>query len=133
MRNSGLRLIECIWWVLIVSTTIVSASLLISVLVGKPLLTLKYILFVVGVLLFGIGSIGLQPKRPHRDEKWFTVDSDSEYSFEESIQNLPPLKGEKIPIETRISRNVKIFVVSLILLLLSFLLEFSLDITFGTV
>lgn len=131
MANNWLRIVDFVLWVTVVTGVIVGIFTLFSLISGG-LLTLKYILFVVGFLLFGVASIGLQPKRPHRDEKIFTTDSNSEYGFEEGIQKLPPLQRDRLPIEDRVSRDKKLFVTSLVILGISYFLEVGLNITVGT-
>lgn len=62
-----LRLIEFVLWVVTVSAVVITSSLAVGLVVGGDLLTGKYILFVVGFLIFGIGSFLIQPSRPRRD------------------------------------------------------------------
>lgn len=61
------RLVDFVLWVAVASSVVVVASLVLGVVVGRDLLTGKYVLFVVGFLLFGLGSFLIQPSRP-RDE-----------------------------------------------------------------
>lgn len=61
--NVRLRLFEFFLWVVVVSGTIIAVSLMVGLIVGGDLLTGKFILFVVGFLLFGIASLFLQPTR----------------------------------------------------------------------
>lgn len=61
-----LRLLEFVLWVLAASAAVIAASLTVGLAVGGDLLTGKYVLFVVGFLLFGVGSFLLQPSRPRR-------------------------------------------------------------------
>lgn len=60
-----LQLVDLVLWVLAASGVIIGGSLLLGFVVGRDLLTGKYILFVVGFLIFGIGSLMIQPTRPH--------------------------------------------------------------------
>ncbi|MEF8776509.1 MAG: hypothetical protein V5A43_08425 [Haloarculaceae archaeon] len=59
-----LRLVEFCQWVIAASTAVVAVFLGLGLVVGGDLLTGKYFLFVVGFLLFGIGTIMVQPTRP---------------------------------------------------------------------
>lgn len=61
-----LRLLEFVLWVLAASAAVIAASLTVGLVVGGDLLSGKYVLFVVGFLLFGVGSLLLQPSRPRR-------------------------------------------------------------------
>lgn len=129
MANNWLRIVDFTLWVATIASGIIGGLAVISFIIGDGMITLKYSLFIVGFLLFGVGSFGLQPKRPHRDEKLVTVDSDSEYGFEERIQEIPPLDARDLPLENRVSRNVKIFFVSIILLAVSYMLEVEFGVT----
>lgn len=62
-----LRTVEFVLWVATASAAIVAASLALGLLVGRDLVTGKYVLFVVGFLLFGVGSLLIQPSRPTTD------------------------------------------------------------------
>ncbi|WP_416838225.1 hypothetical protein [Haloferax sp. DFSO52] len=127
MANKWYQFTEFALWVATVVAAIVGAFAVVSFVLGSGLLTLKYILFVVGFLLFGVGSFAIQPKSPRRDRKRVTLDSDSEYGFEARIQDILPSEG-RLPLEERVSRNTKLFVVSLVILGVSYLLEVGFDI-----
>ena len=129
MASNWLRFVDLVLWVVVVSAALVGVLGALAFAFGDGLLTLKYALFVVGFLLFGLGSIALQPKRPHRDRKLISVDRDDEYGFEERIHELPPLRGHRLPLDARVSRNAKVFVVSLVVLAVSFGLEVGLDVS----
>lgn len=123
MAGNWLRFAEFAVWVVVVACAGIIVLAIPSFAFGDGLLTLKAALFVVGFLLFGVASLGLQPKRPHRDRKLVSAESDSEFGFEERIQDVPPFRDRSLPLDARVSRNVKLFVVSLLLLAVSLLLE----------
>lgn len=64
-----LRLVDFVLWVATVGGTIIVVSLILGLIVGRDLVTGKYILFVVGFLLFGVGSLLIQPSRPRGDRE----------------------------------------------------------------
>ena len=125
MRNRWLRLVEFAVWVAAVTAVVVAVAAVPSFLLGTGLLTLKYVLFVVGVLLFGLGIIAIQPKRPRRDSELVTTESADEYDFEARLQDLPPLAGRRLPFNDRIGRDAKLFAVGLAVLAVSALLEYG--------
>lgn len=128
MASSWLRYAEFVVWIVVVFAAVVAVLAAPSFALGSGLLSLKLALFVVGFLLFGFASLGLQPKRPNRDRKYVTAETDSEFGFEERIQSLPPFDERSLPLDYRVSRNVKLFVVSLLLLGLSLALEYTLGV-----
>ncbi len=131
MRNSRreLKVIEFTLWVGTVAGGIIAFSAVLSFLFGDGLLTLKYVLFVIGVLMFGVGSFGIQPERPHKNKKLLTTDNDTEYAFEERIQDALPSDEDRLLLEERISRDTKIFVASIIVLGVSLFLEAGIGIS----
>lgn len=64
-----LRLVEFALWVLAASAIVIAAGLALGFLLGRDLLTGKRVLFVVGFLIFGLGSLLIQPSRPRPDRE----------------------------------------------------------------
>jgi hypothetical protein len=121
-RFGMLRLAETALWVGTVSAAVVIVLAVPSFLFGDGLLTLKYALFVVGFVLFGFGSLAIQPVRPRQDGTLVDTDGDTEYGFEERIGSVLPTE-RRLTLEDRVSRNTKLFVASLVVLAVSYLLE----------
>ncbi|WP_136689869.1 DUF7555 family protein [Halorhabdus amylolytica] len=135
VTRNALRFVEFVYWVLTASGGIVLALAVPAFAVGDGLLSLKYALFVVGFLLFGVGSFAIQPSPRGRGplSRLFSlsVDGTSQFGFERRIQQVPPLDGESLPVADRVSRDVKVFVASLVLLGVSFVLEVGFDVAVG--
>jgi len=141
--NRWLRAAEFVLWVASVAAIVVGVGAVLSFALGDGLLTLKYLLFVVGFLMFGVGSVGIQPRvrRPSMGRGdgessprssilgSLSTDSDAEYGFEERIQRLPPLRDERLPVVDRVSRDWKLFAASLVVLAVSLLLEAGLGVS----
>ena len=125
-----LCVIEFVLWVGTVATLTVSISLILGFAIGGGLLTAKYAMFVLGFILAGFGSIGLQPERPHKEEKPLNLDT-SQNRLEVRIQELPPLQDEHLRFERRIGRAPKLFVTGLVVLGVSLLLEFGFGVAVG--
>lgn len=125
-----LRVIEFVLWVGTVSALTTGGSLILGYVIGRGLLTAKYAMFVFGFILVGVGSIGLQPQRPHKDEQLLDLDT-SQNRLEARIQDLPPLQDEHLRFERRIGRAPKLLVAGLIVLAISIFLEFGLKIAVG--
>lgn len=120
-----LRYVEFVFWVLAAAGFVVVVALVLGFAAGEGLLGTKYVLFVVGFLLFGLGSLGIQPTPPHRDEPRLDLDGEYENRLEAAIQDVPPLRDESLPYDARIARGPKLFVASLLVLGVSALLEFG--------
>ncbi|WP_297889619.1 hypothetical protein [uncultured Halorubrum sp.] len=117
------RISEFAVWVGAASAAVVGACAVVAFAFGDGLITLKYVLFVVGFALFGLGSLAIQPKSKRRDRERVTLDTDEAWDVETRLMRLPPLRERAIPFEERVSRNVKAFVTSLVVLGVSLLLE----------
>ncbi|WP_158855153.1 hypothetical protein [Halorhabdus sp. CUG00001] len=135
MTLSRLRYAEFALWVGYVSAVVVLVLAILSLVFGDGLITLKYALFVVGFLLFGVGTFGIQPtphgRGPVSRLFGMSVEGDQAFGFEQRIHTLPPLAGTHLPREACVSRDVKVFVTSLVLLGVSILLEVGLGVTAG--
>lgn len=123
-----LRLAEFGLWVVAASSVVVSLTFTLGYAAGGAV-SAKYALFFVGVLLFGVGSLGIQPTPPHRDRRRFSVESDDQHRFEAYIQEIPPLRGERLRFDQRVGRGKKIFVTSLVVLAVSAVMEFGFGVT----
>ena len=132
MTPNGYRYVEFALWVGSVATAVVVVLAIPSLIVGDGLVTLKYALFVVGFLLFGVGSFAIQPTPHGRGpvSRLFStsVDGEEAFGFEQRIQEFPPLDGRNLPFEERVSRDVKVFVTSLVVLGVSIILEVGLGV-----
>jgi hypothetical protein len=117
------RISEFAVWVGAASAAVVAACAAVAFVFGDGLLTLKYALFVVGFALFGLGSVAIQPKSKRRDRKRVTLNTGQAWRIETKLTRLPPLRGRTIPFEERVSRNVKVFATSLVVLGVSLALE----------
>lgn len=140
VRSSLLLAVETVYWITVVTAGVVAIGSVPAVATGGGLLTLKYSLFAIGFLLFGIGSFSIQPKSPRLGDKSkfrqpvtrifsMSLDGDRPFRFEKLIQRLPPLRDHTIALENRVSRNIKVFLTSLMVLGVSWFIEAVLGVT----
>ncbi|WP_181686361.1 DUF7555 family protein [Halorhabdus salina] len=133
MTPNRLRYVEFVLWVGYVSTAVILILAIPSLAFGNGLVTLKYALFVVGFLLFGVGTFAIQPtphgRGPVSRLFGMSLEGEQAFGFERRIRTLPPLEGNHVPDGGRVSRDVKVFVASLVLLGVSILLEVGLGVT----
>lgn len=131
MASNWLRFAEFVIWVVVVGGAVSAGAIVVGFVVGGDLVGAKYAVFVVGALLFGIGSLGIQPTPSYKETKRISVDSTHQHRFEKRLQSLPPLRGKDLPYQQRIGRNKKLFVASLFVLGVSLVMEFGLGIKVG--
>jgi hypothetical protein len=122
--SQSLRVLETVVWVVAATAAIVGVAVVLGLAMQGDLTMAKVILFLVGFVLFGVSSFLLRPKPPKKDaEDRFSVEGYDETRFEKVVQQVPPLDKEPIPIDQRVNRNVKLFLTSLLVLAVSFLME----------
>lgn len=137
-----LRLVEATLWVAAVAGAAIVASLALGLLVGGDLNAGKYAMFVVGFLMFGLGTLAIQPSSPNPgDDVPDDADrgsdgdgagglvggpsDDPEFGFEARLQEVGPLADHDLPHERRVDRGAKLFAASLVVLGVSLLMEFA--------
>ena len=112
-------------------------GLVLSLLVGAGLVGVKYVLFLVGLLLFGYSTFQLRPQRPwdtektddggvevvRADDDMESIGSREQTKFQAAVQRLPPLSRYSIPPEERLPVGLKLFLSSLAVLGTSFVME----------
>jgi len=118
-----LRVVDFVLWVLVVTTGVVVSLGVVSLAATGGLVGLKVALFLIGFGLFGVSALAVQPKSPRRDRKLIDFDGDDPARLERLLYEVPPLRGEWLPVERRVSRNWKLFMTSLSLLAVSLALE----------
>jgi len=128
MASNWLRFAEFVLWVVAVGGAVSAGAIVVGFAVAGTLVGAKYAVFVVGILLFGLGSLGIQPTPSYKDEKRVTLESTHQNRFEARIQSLPPLRGRRLPFDQRVGRNKKVFITSLFVLGVSLLMEFGLGV-----
>lgn len=107
-----------------VVAVLVVISALISFPTGSGWVGVKIGLFVTGFLLFGLSSIQLWPTPPwKRDDEEETIGEREETHFQAFVQRIPPLGRYGLAPDERLSSAAKLFVASVLTLLVSFVME----------
>jgi hypothetical protein len=128
MASNWLRFAEFVVWIVGVAAAVSTAAIAVGYVLGGDLVAAKYAVFVVGVLMFGLGSLGIQPTPSYKDEKRVTTESTHERDFEARLQEVPPLRTVDVPFDQRVGRDKKVFAASLLVLAVSIVMEFGLGI-----
>ena len=122
-----LKLLDLCLYGLTVAVVLICAATVASFALGAGWGGSKYLLFVVGFLLFGLGAIGMRPKGAWKDDddddESRRVSSDDETRFQAFVQALPPLRWYELDPDDRLSLAAKLFVGSLLVLGTSFVME----------
>ena len=125
--STRLRALEAGYWVLGATILFTLGLGMLAFVFGDGLLTLKYLLFVAGFLLFGIGSFALWRGTRRRPSIWPSVnvgpDRTAELDLERRLWDLPGLRGEYLPPPDRVSRPVKLFLTGVLVLAVSYVME----------
>lgn len=115
-------------WVGVASITVVAACVVGAYALGDGAITLKYVLFVVGFILFGLGGLGIQPKSKRRDRQRVTFETERAWDIEDRLAQLSSLRNQTVPFEDRVSRDTKLLATSLVVLGVSLSLELVADV-----
>lgn len=119
----GLQAIDALAYALALTVTVAVAVGLLSAAVGAGLNGVKYGLFVVGILLFGVATFKLRPTAPYGDARGLLpTDSDEESGFQAAVQRALPERYRLGPDE-RLSDGLRLFLASVLVLAASFALE----------
>jgi hypothetical protein len=107
----------------VVVVCIAAAAAVVSLPLGGGLVGVKYALFFVGFLVFGVSTFQLRPRPPWKDDTGETVGTRDESRFQRLVQRVPPLRRYGLVPDDRLSPAAKLFLSSLLMLAVSFTLE----------
>lgn len=111
----------------VLTMIVVVGAVAVSFVLGGSWVGVKFILFLVGIGLFGIGTFELRPTPPWRDEK--RLPSPDRAVLQPAIERFPPLdryglrSGKQVPV------GVKLLLASALILGVSFVLETAFGVT----
>lgn len=120
-----------------VTVLVLLAAVAVSAAIGGGWLVVEYVLFVVGILVFGYATFQLRPEPPWKtritddgelavtrtDRRSEGVESEEESRFQSALQRVPPLRSHSVPPDERISAAAKLFLASLAVLATSLAVE----------
>jgi hypothetical protein len=118
--QNALRVFDFGLYIISLSCLLFFLSTVISFLFGYGWNGVKLLLFVIGILLFGISTFLLWPRPPWKDDR---EKSNEETAFQRAVQRLPPLRWYELRKADRISTSAKLFVSSLFTLSISYIME----------
>lgn len=119
MRQALDALVYGIVWV----AALVLVSAVVSFPVGGGWVGVKYTLFFVGFFLFGLSVFQLRPTPPWKDDESVTSDGREETRFQAFVQRVPPLGRYGLAPDERLPTAAKLFVASVLALVVSFVME----------
>jgi hypothetical protein len=123
----GRQALDAIVYAVVVTAIVGIVSIAISFVLGWGLVGVKFILFVVGFGLFGIATFKLRPTSPRRkdagNESSELSHSDNDSPLQRAIHRVLPLDLSELHPNDRLSDGTKLFLASVLMLVVSFLLE----------
>jgi hypothetical protein len=130
----ALRIGEALAYGAVVASAVVVVAAAVSFALGAGWGGLKYALFFIGFLAFGIGAIGLRPAPPWTNEDDSGVDAlaptgESGGRLWRAIWRLPVFRQYHLAPEERSSSAARLFVASLFMLGVSLAMETVLGVT----
>ena len=129
--------LDAVVYGVVVAALVFGIGSMVGLLVGGGLVTAKFVMFVVGLLMFGYATFQLRPDPPWGTEqtedgkvkvtknepKGKVVGGRNETKFQSVVQQIPPLSRYSLPPDERLSVGAKLFVASLATLAWSFVME----------
>jgi hypothetical protein len=120
-----------------VAAVVFVAGFGVGLVTGRGLVTAKYVMFFVGLLVFGVATFKPRPDPPWDTERTEdgkikvtknepegrVVGGREETRFQSAVQQIPPLPWYSLPPDDRLPVSVKLFVGSLATLAWSFVME----------
>lgn len=132
----GFQLIDLSAYVIALTIVVYGPALALAVTLGSSLALLVHVGFVVGFLAFGYATYLQWPSRPWKIQVTDSgtlevkdgrsnavVGERNETAFQRAVQQLPPLRYLERPASDRLSPGIKLFVASLVILTVSYLVE----------
>ena len=131
------KALDAVVYALAVAAVVFLLGALLGLLLGGGLVTAKYVMFVLGLLLFGYATFQLRPDPPwdttrtedgeikvtRNEPSGEVVRGRDETRFQAWVQRIPPLPWYSLPPGQRFSVAFKLFLASLATLAWSFVLE----------
>ncbi|WP_254536667.1 DUF7555 family protein [Halomarina litorea] len=119
----GRQAVDALGYAVAVTLTVAAVVGVLSLALGAGLNGVKYGLFVVGILLFGVATLKLRPTAPYSDARnLLPTDSGEESGFQAAVQGAIPARYRLSPDE-RVSDALKLFLASVLVLAVSFVME----------
>lgn len=119
--------LDAVAYALLVTLATTVGAVVLGVLTGGGLLRVKYLLFVVGLLQMGYATFRLWPTSPEDLESGDSIGppgTDAESRFERLVRTVPPVGWVGTPPPARrLSQPSKLFLTSVVVLLVSYLME----------
>lgn len=124
------RTLDAVTYAAAVTVLVVVPSGLLSFAVSLGWLGVKWVLFLLGWVVFGYATFTLRPTPPWRHDDPATVETGSvitersETRFQAAVQRLPPARLRPLPVDDRFPAGVNMFLASLAMLGTSLVMEF---------
>lgn len=129
------KLVDLLVYVVGVLSVVFGVSALVAVLLGGSLPLVKFLLFLIGFVMVGYGTILLWPARPDDDSpaaRQSEIAGSRESSpFESALGRLLSALDDRYPPSDRFSPGIKVFAAGCSVLLVSYLMESVLSIGVG--
>lgn len=126
----GQQALDAIAYAVAVTAIVVVGSIAISFTLGGDWIGVKYVLFIVGIGMFGISTFKLRPTAAWRDSSGdgntgseHLQTSEGESRVQAAVQRVPPLNRYELHPNERLSGGAKLFLASIFVLAVSFLME----------
>lgn len=121
----GRQVLDALVYAVALTAVVLIVSAVISFVVGSAWVGVKYLMFLVGIGMFGVATFKLRPTSPLKDTEQLSANQRGTSPFQTVMANHAPIDLNRFaPKENhRLSDGVKLFLASVLILVVSFVME----------
>jgi hypothetical protein len=121
----GRQVLDGLVYAVVLTAVVMIVSAVISFVLGGAWVGVKYLMFLVGMGMFGLATLKLRPTPPWKDADRLPANRRGKTPLQAAMANYSPIDMNHFaPNENdRLSDGVKLFLASLLVLLVSFAME----------
>lgn len=121
----GRQVLDALVYAVALTAVVLIVSAVISFVLGSAWVGVKYLMFLAGIGMFGLATFKLRPTPPWKDTERLPADRREASPFQRVMTEYSPLDPNRFAPNKRdrLSDGVKLFLTSLLVLVVSFVME----------
>lgn len=119
------QVLDALVYAVALTAVVLIVSAVISFVLGSAWVGVKYLMFLVGIGMFGVATFKLRPTSPWKDAERLSANREGTSPFQTVMANYAPIDLNRFaPKENdQVSDGVKLFLASVLILVVSFVME----------
>lgn len=121
----GRQVLDALVYAVSLTAVVLIVSAVISFVLGSAWVGVKYLMFLVGIGMFGLSTFKLRPTPPWKDTDRLSTDRRGTTPFQTIMNNYSPIDPNRFAPKKsdRLSNGVKLLFSSILVLVVSFVME----------